>query len=110
MEVMLIKVLHCLFFALHVILFNAFIHSFQSLALNRFNIKHHVGSRVGPPLMWPGFDSELGSYVAKFVVGSVSAPRGFPQGALVFPTLNTLASGSGEGATTPRVIELKQLI
>ena len=47
MEATRIRVLHCLFFALHVILFNAFIHSFQSLALNRFNIKHHVGSRAG---------------------------------------------------------------
>ena len=64
---------------------------------------------------------------AKFVVGSFSAPRGFSPGTPVFPslqkpallnsnstrnarTLNTWASGSGEGATTPRVIELKQLI
>ena len=47
MEATLIKVLHCLFFALHLILFNAFIHSFQSLALNRFNIKYHVGSKAG---------------------------------------------------------------
>ena len=41
--------------------------------------------------MWPGFDSELGSYVAKFVVVSFSAPRGFPQDAPVFPTLQKLA-------------------
>ena len=47
MEATLIKFLHCLFFALYVILFNAFIPSFQSLALNRSNIKHHVGSRAG---------------------------------------------------------------
>ena len=41
--------------------------------------------------MWPGFDFELGSHVSKFVVGSISAPRGFPQGAPVFPTLQKLA-------------------
>ena len=39
--------------------------------------------------MWPGFDSELVSYVAKFVVGSFSAQRGFPQGAPVFPNSST---------------------
>ena len=39
MEATLIKVLHFLLVALRVILFNAFIHSFQSLTLNRFNIK-----------------------------------------------------------------------
>ena len=64
---------------------------------------------------------------AKSVVGSFSAPRGLPPGTLVFPsppkpallnsnltqnaqTLNTWASGSGEGATTPCIIELKHLI
>jgi len=59
---------------------------------------------------------------AKFVVGSFSAPRGFPQGTPVFPSTQTLVflkfqfdpecskvSGSGDWATTPRVIELKQL-
>ena len=47
MEATLIKILHCLFFGLHVIRFNTFIHWFQSLAVNRFNIKHHEGSRAG---------------------------------------------------------------
>ena len=63
---------------------------------------------------------------SKFVVGSFSAPRGFSPGTPVFlspqnPALlnsnstrnarthNTLASGSGDWVTTPRVIELKQL-
>ena len=63
---------------------------------------------------------------AKYVVGSFSAPRGFPSGTPVFPSLqklallnsnstrnaqmhNTWAPGSGDWMTTPRVIELKQL-
>ena len=39
MEATLIKVLHCQLTALHVILFNAFIHSIQFFTLNRFKIK-----------------------------------------------------------------------
>ena len=58
---------------------------------------------------------------AKFVVGSFSAPRGFPPGTPVFPssqkpallnsnsTRNALETGSGDWATTPRVIEPTQL-
>ena len=75
----------------------------------------------------PGSILSLVHMWAKFVVGSVSAPRGFPPGTLVFPslqkpallnsnstrnvrTLNTWASGSGDGATTPRFIEQLILI
>ena len=66
-----------------------------------------MGSRAGEstplPPMWPGFDSELGSYVAKFVVASFSAPRGFSQGTPVFPTFKKLAllnSNSNRNART----------
>ena len=77
---------------------------------------------------WRGPGSILSSdhMWAKFVVGSFSAPRGVSPGPLVLPspqkpallnsnsirnaqTFNTWASGSRDWATTPHVIELKQL-
>ena len=130
-EATLIKVLHCLFSALHVILVNTFIHSFQSLALNRFNIKHHVGSRAsavvralashrcGPGLilssvhMWAlllllSLLREVFSRVLRFSPQKLALLNS--NSTRNARTLNTRASGSGEGATTLRVIELKQLI
>ena len=130
-EATLIKVLHCLFSTLYVILFNTFIHSFQSLALNRFNIKHHVGSTAGAVVRalashrcGPGLTLSSVHMWALLLLLSLLREV-FPRVLRFYPqqlallnsnstrnarTPNTRASGSLERATTPRVIELKQLI
>ena len=93
-----------------------------------------MGSRAGAMVRalashrcGPGSIQSSDHMWAKFVFGSLSAPRSFSPGTPVFPspqkpavlnssstrnarTHNTWASGSGDGATTPRVIEQLILI